>query len=147
MPTGTQDMPGSMKQEMEKALRRVALLLAQKADDPKLSVSLGGQEKVGGVETAILDISNEGVDVRWFVDPATGRLLRVSFQAVGPQGPGTRVTDYADFKPAEGLTLPFKEEVTLNGEKVQSLTVQEVKFNTSPDPKLFEKPGAAPAPQ
>jgi zinc protease len=146
-PGGTQDMPGSMKQEMEKALRRAALLLAQKAADPKLAVSLGGNEKVGEVEAAILDISYEGVDVRWFVDPATGRLLRVSYQAMGPQGPGTRITDYSDFKPAEGFVLPFKEEVTLNGEKIQSLTVQEVKFNTSPDPKLFEKPGTPPAPQ
>jgi zinc protease len=138
-PAGTQDMPSSMKQEMHKALRRHALALAQKAADPKLTVSLGGSEKVGDVETNVLDISYEDVEVRWFVDPATGRLLRVSFETVGPQGPGTRLSDYSDFRPVEGLTLPFREDVTFNGEKLQGLVVEELTLNTSPDAKLFEK--------
>jgi zinc protease len=141
-PMGTQDMPGSMKEEMAKALRRSSIAVARKAADPDLAVSLGGKEKVGEVEAAVLDISYEGMEVRWFVDPSTGRLLRASYQTVGPQGPGTRVSDYSDFRPVEGLTLPFKEEVTFQGEKAQTLVIEELKLNSSPDPKLFEKPAA-----
>jgi hypothetical protein len=92
------------------------------------------------VEAQVLDVAYEGIDVRWFVDPASGRLLRVSFQAVTPQGPGTRVSDYADWRAVDGLTLPFKEDVTFNGEKVQAVVIEDLKLNTSPDPKLFEKP-------
>jgi zinc protease len=144
-PMGTQDMPGSLKDEMAKALRRSPVAVARRAADPALAVSLAGKEKVGDAEAAILDIASEGAEVRWFVDPATGRLLRASYASVGPQGPGTRVTDYSDFRPVAGLTLPFKEDTTLNGEPLQSATWQEIAVNTSPDPKLFEKPAAAAA--
>jgi hypothetical protein len=126
-------------------MRRAPTAVARKAGDPALAVSLAGREKVGDVEAALLDISSEGMEVRWFVDPATFRLLRASYASVGPQGPGTRVTDYSDFRPVGRLTLPFKEDTTLNGEPLQSLAVQEMTLNTSPDPKLFEKPAAAAA--
>jgi zinc protease len=144
-PMGTQDMPGSLKDEMGKALKRSPIAVARKAGDPALAVSLAGKERVGDVEAALLDISSEGMEVRWFVDPGTFRLLRASYASVGPQGPGTRVTDYSDFRPVGRLTLPFKEDTTLNGEPLQSLAVQEMTLNTSPDPKLFEKPAAAAA--
>jgi zinc protease len=139
-PMGTQDMPGSMKEEMARGLRRNAIALARRASDPALEVSLAGQEKVGEVETAILDISDEGMEIRWFVDPESGRLLRASYQSIGPQGPGTRVSDYSDFRSVEGLTLPFREEVTFQGEKAQTVVIEEIGLNTSPEPGLFERP-------
>jgi zinc protease len=139
-PMGTQGMPGSMKEEMAKALRRAPIALAQRAGDPRLSVSAAGTEKVGDVEAAVLDIDCEGTQVRWFVDPATGRILRASFTATGPTGPGTRVVDYSDFRSVDGITFPFREETTVGGEKAQTLVLEEMKVNSAPDPSLFERP-------
>jgi zinc protease len=139
-PMGTQDMPVSMKEDLTKALRRAPIALAQKADDPKLSVSAAGEEKVGDVEAAVLDVVYDGTEVRWFVDPATGRILRASFTATGPTGPATRVVDYSDFRSVDGITFPFREETTIGGEKAQTLVLEEVKINSAPDPRLFERP-------
>jgi len=83
--------------------------------------------------------------VKWFVDPATGRLLRTSHSGTGPAGPATVITDYADFRPVDGLTLPFLHEVSQNGQKAQTLKVEEIRLNTGFDPKSFEKPAPKPA--
>jgi len=144
-PMGNQDLPGSMRDEMLKQLQRSPVFLAQKANDPKLSVSAAGKEKVGEIEAQILDIAYEKLEVKWFVDPATGRLLRTSHSGTGPAGPATVITDYADFRPVDGLTLPFLHEVSQNGQKAQTLKVEEIRLNTGFDPKSFEKPAPKPA--
>jgi zinc protease len=144
---GTQDLPASAREEQAKDLARSPLILAQRAADPKLSVSAGGKEKIGEVEAAILDVSYNGVQTRWFVDPATGRILRTSHSATGQQGPTEQVTDYSDFRNVDGLTFAFNQESKVNGEKAQSMTVEEVKINSNPDPKIFEKPASTPKDQ
>ncbi len=141
-PMGTQDLPPSAKDELTKEINRLPLLLAQKANDPKLSVSAAGMENIGALEAAILDVSYGGTEVRWYVDPATGRILRSSHASVAPSGPGTSVTDYSDFRTVDGMTFPFKHETSVNGEKSQTMTVEEIRINSGADPKLFEKPAA-----
>lgn len=139
-PMGTQDLPVSMRDEMLKQLQRSPVFLAQKADDPKLTASVSGKEKIGDVEAQILEIAYEKVEVKWFVDPATGRLLRTSHAGTGPAGPVTAVTDYSDFRAVEGLTLAFLQETSQNGQKAQTLKLEEIKLNSGFDPKAFEKP-------
>lgn len=139
-PMGNQDLPVSAREEQAKDLARSPLIVAQRAADPKLSLTAAGKETIGGVEAAILDVAYEGSETRWFVDPATGRILRISYTATGQQGPATRSTDYSDFRNVDGLTFAFKHESSINGEKAQTMAVEEVKINTSPDPKIFEKP-------
>ena len=141
-PQGTQDLPASAREEQAKELSRSSLWLAKKAGDPKLEVVGAGKEKVGDVEAALLDVTYGGVAVRWWVDPSTGRILRSSHTTTGGQGPATRVTDYSDFRTVDGLVFSFKQETTVNGEKAQSMAVEEVKVNANPDPKIFEKPAA-----
>lgn len=146
-PQGSQDLPASAREEQAKDLSRLQLLLAQRANDPKLDVVAAGSEKIGGVDAALLDVSYGGVATRWFVDPLTGRILRASYTATGPQGPAARVTDYSDFRTVDGLVFAFKHEMTVNGEKAQSMTIEEVKVNTSPDLKVFQKPAPKETPK
>jgi hypothetical protein len=83
------------------------------------------------------------VKVRWFVDPATGRILRSSHEASGPDGkPARIVADYSDYRTDEGISLPRRLEVTTDGSPDQTLVVEEVKINVGADPKLFERPPA-----
>jgi len=144
-PMGTQDLPTQMKDELKKSLLRNAIVVAGKVSDPELEVSFAGREQVGDVQAAVLDITHQGAEVRWFVDPDTGRLLRASYQSVGPQGPGLRISDYSDFRPVGGLTLPFREDVTFNGEPQQAVVMESIAFNTSPDAALFARPAEAAA--
>ena len=116
--------------------------------DPRLKVAASGKETVGDVETTILDITWETTSVRWFVDPKTGRIHRTAHDARSPEGKTVRmISDYHDYKLVEGLPVAHKLEITSNGEKDQTLIVEEYKFNAGVDPKLFVKPTPSPASQ
>ena len=145
-PMGTQDMPASRSEEMVKEVKRDPLFIAQHADDPKFTFSASGTVKVGEVEAKILDVNADGAEVRWFVDPRSGRILRSSAQTVGMTGSGEEVTDYSDWKSVDGISVPFKEVKTQGGEPRASVELQEVEFNPNVDSALFDKPAAnAPA--
>ncbi len=144
-PSAVQDLPPEMKEELLRQVRRVPLLLAQHADDPKLTALAAGTEKVGEVEAAALDIAWEGASVRWLIDPKSGRILRSTHTSMGPRGEAKIVADYSDYKMVEGFPVAFHLEVETNGQKDQSLSLEECKINPGLDPKIFEKP-ALPTP-
>jgi len=50
------------------------------------------------------------------------------------------VSDYLDYKTIEGFPVAHRLEIMSNGEKDQTLIIDEYKFNTGVDLKLFEKP-------
>jgi hypothetical protein len=139
-PRGTGDLPGSQKEEISKDMLRDPIQVAQHTNDPKYVFAAGGTEKVGGVQTTILDVNAGGAAVRWYVDPQSGRILRASWQGMGMQGPAETVSDYADWKTVDGITLPFKEARSENGEQSATIDVKEIQFNTAVDSKIFEKP-------
>jgi hypothetical protein len=143
-PMGSQDVPASQRDEALMELKRDPFFVAQHADDPKFAFSAGASEKIGEVEATILDVNADGAEVRWFVDPQSGRILRAAYKSVGPAGPGEMVVEYADWKSVAGFTLPFKLTTTRGGKKEASIEFKEVEFNPSVDPKLFEKPAAKP---
>ena len=139
-PMGTQDFPASRKEEDLKMLRREPLSVAQHADDPKFVFAADGSAKVGNVETKVLDVNADGAEVRWFIDPENGHILRASWQSTGMGGPGEVVADYGDWKTVEGISVPFRETRTRSGEKQASIEVKEFEINPKVDPKIFEKP-------
>jgi hypothetical protein len=146
-PPGSQDLPDSMKQELLKQVRRVPLYLAQKIDDPKLSVVATGSAQVQGVEAKILEVRYGDASVRWFVDPKTGRILRTVHTATGPDGqPLEMSSDYLDYRNEGGFPIAHRLEVTTNGEKDQTLVLEECKINAGVDPVLFRKPPPMPTP-
>lgn len=144
-PNGSQDLPDHMRDELLRQVQRVPLHLAQKIDDPKLVAAAAGTEKIAGVEAAILDVRYGDMAVRWFVDPKTGRILRTAHTAVGPDGKNaTVVSDYSDYRSVDGFPVAHRLEVTTNGEKDQTLVLEECRFNAGVDAKLFEKPAPPP---
>jgi zinc protease len=144
-PMGSQDMPASQSEEALNEIKRDPFVVAQHADDPKYTFSAGASEKIGEVEAKILDVNADGAEVRWFVDPQSGRILRAAWKSMGgPAGPADMVADYADWKPVAGLTLPFKVTRTRSGEKEATVELKDFEINPSVDPKLFEKPEAKP---
>lgn len=141
-PMGVRSMPASQKEEAISSLQREIWFIAQHADDPQYTFTAAGQEKIGGTEASILDIREGAQQLRWYVDPASGHVLRAQFQANSPQGPETEVVDQSDWKTVDGITLPFHQEIMSEGKPVGSVTVTEVQVNPTVDPKLFEKPAA-----
>ena len=132
---GDGDLSASEKAGLLAGLMIEPLFIVQHADDPKFTFAAAGSGKVGDIEARVLDVNADGVQVRWFVDPKTGRILRA---IVGR----TDVVDFAEWKLVGGISLPFKQTFLQVG---QTLEYQEIEINPSVDPKLFEKPEAKPA--
>jgi outer membrane lipoprotein-sorting protein len=130
-----------MKDELLKQVQRVPLWLAQKADDPQLSVADVGTEKVGGVDARILEIHYENMSVRWYVDPKTNRIVRTFHTSLGPNGNTVQISsDYSDYRTESGFPVAHRLEVTTDGERDQTLTLEECRINAGVDPKVFTKP-------
>ena len=56
------------------------------------------------------------------------------------------VSDYSDYRLVDGFPIAHRLEVSTNGEKDQTLIIEECKINAGVDPKLFEKPAAGATP-
>jgi hypothetical protein len=147
-PAGAQDLPPLAADELRRQIVRIPLNLTRNASDPKLKVWTSGRETVGGVDTQILDIELGATAVRWFVDPKTGRILRTSHEGRSADGKPVRmVSDYQDYKLVEGFPVAHRLEITTNGERDQTLIVEEYRFNVGLDANLFAKPTPGPVPQ
>ncbi len=140
---GTQDLPPVAAAELRKQVQRIPLNFVRIAGDQKLVVAAAGKESVNGAEAAILDLRYGNTAVRWFVEPKTGRILRTEHEALSAEGKPVRmVSDYKDYRVVEGFPVAHLLEISTNGDRDQTLIVEEYKFNTGIDRKLFEKPPA-----
>ncbi|MEO7398256.1 MAG: pitrilysin family protein, partial [Ilumatobacteraceae bacterium] len=128
MPQGVRDMPASQRDALLGAVRQNPLYVAQHADDPAWRFTAGGTEKVGAVDARVLDIAGEGVQVRWYVDPASGRVLRSLSRETGAQGPVEQVSDFSDFRATDGISAPFKIVQTQGGQPYATITITEVDY-------------------
>ena len=47
---------------------------------------------------------------------------------------------FADFRSVDSVWLPFKTDITWNGQSSQNLALDNISVNSEIDPALFEKP-------
>ena len=140
---GSRDLPASRKSESLEQIRRDLVYLGQHVNDPAFSFTASGTDKADGA--AIVDVSGPGVTMRWFVDPVSGRVVRETYKGMGQSGPVDTETVFSDWKPVEGLNLPFHRENKQNGESSSSVQFSSIQLNPTIDPKIFEKPAAVPS--
>lgn len=131
-PMGMQDLPPSARAEA-----KFDLLTILKSPE-KYTFATAGSEKVGDINATIVTATRDGATTKWYVDPATGRILRT----VRNTTRGEVTADYGDWKPFGGLNFPTSLTLTANGEKQGSATVKNVEINPTVDPKIFEKPAS-----
>lgn len=137
-PMGTQDMPGSQKSAIESEAKQDLITVLRNTSSPDYTFTATGTEKVGDVNAQVLQVSSGGSSFKWYVDPASGRILRkVSAGRMGEQ-----VTDYTEWKMVNGINLPVAMTVTTGGQPAGGGKFTTVEINPTVDPKLFEKPPA-----
>ena len=137
---GVQDMPPSRNRESLEQIKRDSVYLAQHVDDSAFAFVAGATEKIGSVETHIVDVSGPGVTIRWYVDPASGHILREAYKTHGPHGPAEGTSDHSNWEATDGISLPKRHTNQLNGQPSSSAEFTAIRFNPTIDPKLFEKP-------
>jgi hypothetical protein len=138
-----QPMSKAEHAENAKSIRRDLLYVAQHTRDPKFTFAVTGTERIGGTEAKVLEINAEGAETRWYVDAASGRLLRAAFTTLGQQGPTQRTIDYSDWRNLGGITIPAKRVISDNGQEVAQDQVKQLEVNPPVDPKIFQKPALA----
>jgi len=142
---GTRSMPPAQKDEMLSQLHHDLVYVAQHADDPAFTFTAAGTEKIGDVSAAILDVGGAIPWVRSYIDPKTGYILREKYKAMGQSGPFDGETNLADWRTADGLTMPYKHQNKQDGQETSNAEFKKIELNPAVDPKLFAKPAAAPA--
>jgi zinc protease len=140
-PSGLHDAPAPMKEDFAASVKRDLIPLLIAAAEGTLSARLLPEEGRDGRALRVLEISGEGVaPVRLYAD-AAGLVVRQRFSRAGPDG-GTMQAEetFSDYRPVDGIQVPFTAEVSIDGRPVLTRTLTEVKFNTAVDPKLFSRP-------
>jgi hypothetical protein len=137
---GTRSMPPAQKDEMLAQVHHDPIYVVQHVDDPAFTFTAGGTEKVGDIDAAVLDIGGAIPWVRWYVDPKTGYIVREKYKGMGQTGPFDGETDLSDWRPVDGITLPYTHKNKQNGQETSLVEYKTIELNPPVDPKLFEKP-------
>src|SRR5262245_33865576 len=142
-PRGVRPLPAEARTEQEEQIQRKPLSILRGRHGAGFKSAAIGPGKAG--ETAVEKVTVEFAGARYTlgVDPATGRILSLSYKRRGPQGNfGEFVQSFSDFRAVDGLTLPFKVTATFDGQpwKDQSSTVESIVINGEIGAALFEKP-------
>lgn len=135
-PMGTQDMPGSQREAMKSESRQDFLNILRELESPAYTFTVAGTEKIGDVNTQILEIGTGSSSVKWWVDPASGKVLRRSGHGRG----GEQIIDITEWKKAGGLTLASSYTTKVNGEQQAGAKLTIIEVNPAYDPKVFDKP-------
>jgi len=142
-PNGVQPVREAVRIEQEKEIRRrpLSILRARKGANFKPVAIGGGKAGATAVEQVVVELDETAYTLG--IDPATGRILSLSYQRRGPEGTvGQLVQEFSDFRAVDGSTLPFKITASFNGQpwKEQSSTIEAITINGKVDQALFERP-------
>src|SRR5215468_3972282 len=138
-------IPASAAKESLDQIKRDPTFIAAHADDPKFTFTANGSEKISNVDAKIVDVNADGTALRWYIDPATGVLLRESYTATGQTGPFHGETDLSEWKTFDGISIPTRHINRQDGKDSSVVVFTEVHINPEVDLKLFDKPQATDA--
>jgi hypothetical protein len=144
---GMRDFPASQKAETLDQIKRDPIFIASHAKDPNVFFRAAGTEKVGDTEASIVDVNAAGTAIRWFVDPQSGHILKETYRTLSQGQPVQGETDMDDWKPVNGVNVPFVRRNKQNGQDSSKAEYTSLEFNPPVDPKLFEKPAEKPPSQ
>ena len=109
----------------------------------KFSVDAG--EKIDGHDTYLVTGRNEGQPpLRLYMDKESGLLLRLVRYAETPLGRNPTQIDYADYRDADGVKVPFRWTLARPGNRF-TIQVEQIQQNVPVDDSKFAPPPPPPA--
>jgi photosynthetic reaction center cytochrome c subunit len=110
----------------------------------KFNVAAG--EKIDGHDTYLVECrTEERTPLRLYMDKESGLLLRLVRYAQSPLGLNPTQIDYADYREADGVKVPFRWTVARPGNRF-TIQVEEMKQNGPVDDAKFAAPPPPPPP-
>ena len=102
-------------------------------------------EEIGGRQTVLVNAKASGKpDLSLYFDLENGLLLRLIRFAETPLGRNPTQVDYADFRVADGVKIPYKWTLTRPGGSF-TIQIEQVQQNVPVDEKLFVMPSEQPS--
>ncbi len=135
---GVREMPSSQREASRKETRQELLTVLKNLE--KYAFTITGTEKIGNVDAKIVEVSMDDDTMKWFIDPATGKILRRVTRGRGPMAQGDQMTDFTSWGTFSGITMPTGFSTTVNGEQIATGQVKTIDINPTVDPKIWEKP-------
>ncbi|HEX9164221.1 MAG TPA: hypothetical protein VF980_21140, partial [Thermoanaerobaculia bacterium] len=137
---GTRDIPGSQRDAARADARQDLLTVLKNPENYQFAVT--GSENVNGTNAQVLTVTSGSDTMKWYVDPATGKVLRKVSRGRGAMAQGDQITDYTAWGTFGGITVPTSFTTTVNGEQVGAGKLTTVEINPAVDPKVWEKPAS-----
>lgn len=127
-----------VRQEVEHGLK-----LLDDLANKNTSISSGTSKLINGRQCSCLIIkASDGLPTNFYIDPDTYLVTRSEYAGIDPEQGlrAVKVTDYSDYRPIFGTSLPFKT-IEYNGEKIIAETLlSDVELVSSGDDSIFEMP-------
>ena len=137
---GGGDLPEQQKADSLTQILHDPVYLVQHVNDPTITFTAAGTEKIGDVDAAVVDVGGAVPWIRWYVDPKSGRILREDYKGMALTGPFQGETELSDWRTADGLTFPYLHKNKQNGKDSSAVQYTSIQLNPTVDPALFEKP-------
>ena len=140
-PSGVHEVPPAMRDDFAASVRRDTIPMLIGASEGKLAVRMLPEEGRDGRTLRVLEISGEQVaPVKLYIDPQN-LIARQSFAAAGPDGRPVQAEEaFSDYRPVNGVQVPFKAEVYRGGRVILSRVLKNVALNSALDDTLFARP-------
>jgi len=137
-PQGVQEVPSSMRGEMEAQFFHDTIALVRGFDSPGLVVqALGAEDSLEGV--AVSDPKRQ-LQVKLWVDPKTGLIAKKIYTG-SLMGPPAELEEvYDDYRDVAGLKLPFHAVINQAGKKKMEQKIKEIKINPGLEDAAYQKP-------
>jgi len=137
--------PEAGRPSVEMDLGRNPVVLLHARRDASFKAAALGSGTVAGKAVEQVRVQHGAVDVTLGFDAASAQLQTVTFTDRNNEGEiGTYTLVYSDYRPIDGLTLPFAVRGFFNGEPdaSQTFTLDAIAVNPPLDAALFATPAA-----
>ena len=135
---GLRDLAGD---ELAEARRGASWNAPLRLKDMYPGLAVKGGDKVNGHDAWVLEATINDMKHRMYFDAGTGLLVRSDQEVKTPDGKGTAVMYFEDYKPVDGVQEAFT--LTYSSPQINwNMKLAEVKHNDPIDDAKFAKPAA-----
>ena len=129
-PQGSQSLPEAQRTQTLKQVQRSPIFLLQRRAQPTFTATAAGEGRVGDTPVSLVRVEVDGDAMTLGIDPATGQIRSLLARGTGPTGaPADVLTEYGDYRVADGLSVPHARTSSIGGTTAQKITVKTVRVN------------------
>lgn len=127
---------------MEREFYRHPIHILKAWQDGEVKAVYLDSDKIGDVLVDQVAVSVKGATTKISIDPASGRIIRISYRGRAAAGIADVERDYSAFRDVMGLIVPFQVTTRFDGKPVDNpkVVVASIQVNEKIEPALLLKP-------